>query len=406
MSLTSGFFNSRNGDRTYFAEQFSSLFGGIITDGVFKHYPSTNEHFRCTTGRGRKITIGRGRAWLNNVWINNDSDYVVYLDPLRNIDISSNYDRVDALYFKVDKSNAGREGTIIVVKGTPDTSEDATYVRMEDTAEIFYHLIAIFRVTPSTNDITSWHYRIGADTPYIIGPLEAETVIAEMQQEIDEQVESIMQSYVADENSPIYRNLVSVPMVWLCDRDVPSSPGSNATLYRSEDHPRDNMAYLYPDFFGANAPASMRVPRVGDAVLGANGYYGVITSADVHRAQYYDQYEIEVRGTGGCLDQVFTVSFWNTGASSQCDKTYSEIKAAYDSGRLIRFRWTPGGSDTFGRECYSGTQMEVFVGSVGRFVFIYQNIAPDAVSLAGFAWTRIVCTISSTGQVTNYFDEA
>lgn len=35
MSVTYGFYNSLNGDRKYNAEQVSSLFDGLIIDGVF-----------------------------------------------------------------------------------------------------------------------------------------------------------------------------------------------------------------------------------------------------------------------------------------------------------------------------------------------------------------------------------
>lgn len=35
MSLTYGFFNSVNSDRVYDAEQISSIFDGLILDGVF-----------------------------------------------------------------------------------------------------------------------------------------------------------------------------------------------------------------------------------------------------------------------------------------------------------------------------------------------------------------------------------
>ena len=35
MAFTYGFFNSLNGDRKYTAEQLSSIFDGLITDGVF-----------------------------------------------------------------------------------------------------------------------------------------------------------------------------------------------------------------------------------------------------------------------------------------------------------------------------------------------------------------------------------
>ena len=37
MSVTSGFFDSINGDRKYNAEQMSSIFDGIVTDGVFQN---------------------------------------------------------------------------------------------------------------------------------------------------------------------------------------------------------------------------------------------------------------------------------------------------------------------------------------------------------------------------------
>ena len=36
MAVTSGFFNSVNHDRLYDAEQLSSIFDGIIIDGVMK----------------------------------------------------------------------------------------------------------------------------------------------------------------------------------------------------------------------------------------------------------------------------------------------------------------------------------------------------------------------------------
>ena len=35
MSVSSGFFNSLNGDRKYNAEQMSAIFDGLIIDGVF-----------------------------------------------------------------------------------------------------------------------------------------------------------------------------------------------------------------------------------------------------------------------------------------------------------------------------------------------------------------------------------
>ena len=42
MAITSGFYNSVNGDRTYDADQFGSLFDGIIAPGVF---PNVGDKF-------------------------------------------------------------------------------------------------------------------------------------------------------------------------------------------------------------------------------------------------------------------------------------------------------------------------------------------------------------------------
>ena len=36
MSFTYGFYNSKNHDRTYNAEQMSSIFDGLIEDGIYE----------------------------------------------------------------------------------------------------------------------------------------------------------------------------------------------------------------------------------------------------------------------------------------------------------------------------------------------------------------------------------
>ena len=42
MPITSGFYNSVNGDRVYDADQFGSLFDGIISEGIF---PNVGDKF-------------------------------------------------------------------------------------------------------------------------------------------------------------------------------------------------------------------------------------------------------------------------------------------------------------------------------------------------------------------------
>lgn len=74
-TITSGFFESLNGDRTYSAEDFGALFDGVVTEGIFTTiYPG---RFECTylglhptTGRDR-IGVAAGKAWFNHTWITN-----------------------------------------------------------------------------------------------------------------------------------------------------------------------------------------------------------------------------------------------------------------------------------------------------------------------------------------------
>ena len=68
--LTYGFFNSINGDRTYNADQISSMFEGLITDGVFNGVGSS---LQVTQGIGMAVNVGTGRAWLQDRWVKNDA---------------------------------------------------------------------------------------------------------------------------------------------------------------------------------------------------------------------------------------------------------------------------------------------------------------------------------------------
>ena len=68
--LTYGFFNSLNGDRVYNADQMSSMFEGLISDGVFE---SVGNKLQVTAGSGMNVNVGTGRAFLENRWCRNDA---------------------------------------------------------------------------------------------------------------------------------------------------------------------------------------------------------------------------------------------------------------------------------------------------------------------------------------------
>lgn len=78
MAWTSGFFNSVNGDRVYTAQQMSSIFEGLITNGV---YESVGNKLAVEPNNGMTIQIATGRGWFAKHWVNNDSEYTMTLNP-------------------------------------------------------------------------------------------------------------------------------------------------------------------------------------------------------------------------------------------------------------------------------------------------------------------------------------
>lgn len=165
MSVTSGFFNSLNGDRKYNAEQMSAIFDGIINDGVFM---SIGEAFAVKADTGYQVTVGIGRAWFNSTWIYNDAILPVLLEPSEVL-----LDRIDAVVIQVDRTDAVRKGDIQVVKGTPSSSPlRPSLVKTEKVNQ--YPLAYILRKAGSESitqgSITSM---VGtSDCPFITGILE------------------------------------------------------------------------------------------------------------------------------------------------------------------------------------------------------------------------------------------
>lgn len=97
---TYGFFNSVNGDRLYNADQMSSIFEGLITDGV---YESVANKLAVQPNEDMVIQIATGRGWFNKHWVNNDSEYLLTLE---NADVVLN--RYCAVCIRVDNTDSVR----------------------------------------------------------------------------------------------------------------------------------------------------------------------------------------------------------------------------------------------------------------------------------------------------------
>lgn len=170
MSVTSGFFNSVNGDRRYTAEQFSDLISTLIIDGVFSNVGTA---FAVNADSGSNITVGIGRAWFNGTWIYNDA-----LLPMTVRSAEILLDRIDAVVIEVNHSETVRAASIRFVNGVPSSS-DPQRPELTNTDEVHqYPLAYIYRKAGNDNvvqaDITNM---IGTSAcPYVIGILDTQNI--------------------------------------------------------------------------------------------------------------------------------------------------------------------------------------------------------------------------------------
>lgn len=96
MAITYGFFNSVDGDRKYNAEQMSTYFDGLVSDGIFQ---SVGKKFSVTAGAGLTVNIDTGRALIECHWLKNDNVLTISLDSA---DVQN--DRKDLIVIKLDYS--------------------------------------------------------------------------------------------------------------------------------------------------------------------------------------------------------------------------------------------------------------------------------------------------------------
>lgn len=145
MAVTYGFYNSLNKDRVYNAEQMSSIFNGIITDGVFA---SIGGSLMPIAGTGMQVVVKTGKCWFNSTWTLNDA-----LLPL---DISAadvSLTRIDAIVVEINSAVNARANTIKVVKGTP--SANPAKPTLANTEILHQYALGYVTVSAGVTSITA-----------------------------------------------------------------------------------------------------------------------------------------------------------------------------------------------------------------------------------------------------------
>lgn len=174
MSLTYGFYNSINHDRLYDATQLSSIFDGIIRDGV---YESIGEKFavKYNASNAKAVVVGSGRAWFDHTWSYNDTDEPILLEPPEDRVLF----RIDALVLEIASGQENRKNSFKIVKGTPASSPQKP--SLTKTEGLSQYPLAYLRIPPADSsekfsqaNITN---AVGtSECPYVTGLMQVNSI--------------------------------------------------------------------------------------------------------------------------------------------------------------------------------------------------------------------------------------
>lgn len=361
MSVTSGFYNSKSGDRTYNAKQMGTLLGGVIKDGVIPNFPAEGNQF-VVTNSGLTVTVGPGRAWFHDTWLDNDGNETFSVPEPSPI-----YTRKDRIYIKIDQSNAGptqRSNRIVYMAGTPSSNPSYWTPTQEDS--VYWYPLVDIVVAANATSVSIEKYYVGAEDgiPICQCPLDhisaPQSVLAGWKEEVDDVVEEEVDSFLNNQNSVLSSLIRVIPAIWLYDQDIsPVAGQSNLLTYDAQGQVWTGR--LYPDFMANHTVAQRNVPKAHDIVVGKNGYYADISYSNASSGS--DSYSITAISTGKAIgdtgtapaaSDIFLITFscpsiemphdttddlidgvYYETDDVACDKTWDEIEAAYAAGKKI-----------------------------------------------------------------------
>lgn len=171
MTVTYGFYDSVSGDRVYNALQLSSIFDGIITDGI---YDNIGDAFVVRANNAMNVLVSPGRAWFQHTWTYNDADFLVTVPTAEVV-----LDRIDTVIIEVNRADQNRENRIRLISGTPSSTPIPPVLIQSGT--LFQYPLADIYVDNGVTVITADKItnRVGTvDCPFVTGVLESLSVDA------------------------------------------------------------------------------------------------------------------------------------------------------------------------------------------------------------------------------------
>ena len=146
MAFHSGFFNSKNLDRTYTAENFCDYLGSIICNGILDTY---GDCFNLTAASsGLKVTVGRGKAWINGHYFINDARYSIDLSEY----MDESLPRYVGIAIYLDTTESVRSVTLKLFPGTPAESPQLPSIPQdEDHVRLLMYAV---RLNPGATELS------------------------------------------------------------------------------------------------------------------------------------------------------------------------------------------------------------------------------------------------------------
>lgn len=136
MAMKSGFFNSKNGDRKYNAEDIGRYFEHILSSGLFKN---VTDCMKVVSAGGMNLTVMPGAGLIDCHWFRQETPEVLTIGAA-----NAALPRFDTVVVRLDTSDNVRSISLDIVQGTPAASPAETSpVRSESIHEFILALVYV-----------------------------------------------------------------------------------------------------------------------------------------------------------------------------------------------------------------------------------------------------------------------
>lgn len=166
MSVKFGFYNSQNGDRKYNAEDFTKIFDGIISDGVFAGYGKRFALSLAWSDSNLHVVVGSGKAWLWHTYTTIEEDHFHMIEK-------PTPGRVKWVFVRIRVDKGLRSNNIIFnipPEVHPDDPRPNVPLQWDDTAREY--LIGAIKIFDNATYIAFSEVGMGK-LPWVVSPVRS-----------------------------------------------------------------------------------------------------------------------------------------------------------------------------------------------------------------------------------------